>query len=118
MIDMTDPSIQSFERPMLDEDIADIGDAGIANFNEYYFNYGVVLKSRKTGEYLALPESLGRFRSRYHLTDVKPPEIVDGPALNCSEVFSHLYEDQKPDVQSAINLGQCADPEAASTAGM
>ena len=58
MVDMTDPSIQSYERPMLK---AELDDYGTVLFGDYHFYVGVSLKDRNNQKNLEIPEDIGRF---------------------------------------------------------
>ena len=58
MVEMSEPNIQSYERPLLLEEVDDLGEI---NFFDSRFSIGVVLMSTATHEFIDIPEEIGRF---------------------------------------------------------
>ena len=61
LVDMSDPSIQSYKRPLYVSEVSDIGNINLAQ--DYHFNFGVFIRSTKTKSDLIIPENLGRIVS-------------------------------------------------------
>lgn len=115
MIDMTDPSIQSYERPMLQEEVQDYG---ILQFSEYNWVAGVALFSGSLKEMIAIPEDIGRFYTKheYRQKDQSPSDEVT-PTVPCKEAFAEFYESFTQDEEDFLQFGQCMDPSTAKTGG-
>ena len=56
MLEMSEPSIQSYERPLLYSETVENGEL---NFYDSFFSLGVVIKEIRTQEFIALPEQVG-----------------------------------------------------------
>ena len=56
MIEMSEPNIQSYERPLLISETTDYGDL---NFYDSFFSVGVVLFSESEVGFIPLPEQVG-----------------------------------------------------------
>ena len=65
---MNDPSIQSFVRPLYDDEL---GDSAL-NLSKNSFHFGVYTEDRKTP--VTLPETMGRFVSYVKHTDLSPED--------------------------------------------
>ena len=60
MVEMSEPNIQSYERPLLLEEADDLGEI---NFFDSRFSIGVALMSHTEGGFIDIPEELGRFQA-------------------------------------------------------
>ena len=109
---MTDPSIQSFTRPVYAEEMEEYG---IMKFSDYHFSVGVHVEYTNKGEKgtLVLPEEFGRF-----VTEVKNLTTqADGtylpsdfyPAVNCSDAFTLDTTPNHKTSKSIIPDGLCVD---------
>ena len=58
MIEMSEPNIQSYERPLLLEEVLELGEI---NFYDNRFVFGIVLESKEQREFIDLPQEVGRF---------------------------------------------------------
>ena len=61
MISMTNPDIQSFERPLLEEEVQDFGKLSL---QDNFFNFGLYLYNDHSDEFYEIPEHFGRFMAR------------------------------------------------------
>ena len=93
LVEMTSPTIESYTRPMYDEEIADFG---AVNFKDYKFIAGIYLFTQSgtnnDREPLELPENLGRFLA---ITDHSREEGGSAETgrhelVPCSEEFTDI----------------------------
>ena len=61
LINMEDPSIQSFTRPIYAEEIEEFGEM---KFSDYHFSVGVYVYGREFSDTMVIPEELGRFGTK------------------------------------------------------
>ena len=59
LVEMSEPSIQSYQRPMGEEEITDLGEVILS---EYHYNFGILFTDQKGAPY-HLPASMGRVMS-------------------------------------------------------
>ena len=84
---MTDPSVQSFSRPIYSEENLDYGDISM---HEKYFAFGLYF-SVNDGKPITMPENVGRLVS--YVRSQGQGGVSDSearPAVPCSEVFSNI----------------------------
>ena len=66
MAEMTNPDIQSYERPMLLQDVLDLDEA---NLNEQYFNLGLYIYNEDNNNYVDIPDQIGRFKAKIEINE-------------------------------------------------
>lgn len=91
MINMNDPAILSYERPLYEEEVNSFD---YLNMDEYRYNFGVYFTSRHDPEAIAIPESVGRVV--YHVFDESNPQAAreNLPYVNCTDLFSWVNMNQ------------------------
>ena len=62
LVDMNDPSILSYERPIYIDEDKNLGDNGSINLPDHMLHMGVLLKNHK-GSVIEIPESIGHWVS-------------------------------------------------------
>ena len=79
---MTNPDIQSFERPLLIEEVQDFGELSL---QDNYFNFGIYLYDDDADEYYEIPERFGRFmaRTEYFKNRVEIEELTE--TVSCKD---------------------------------
>ena len=107
---MHDPSIQSYSRPIYDEEDSFYGDLDL---KDHFFNYGIYLEIR--GEPVSLPEKIGRFYTYRRIQTegegfARFKDILAGPVVPCSQVFTELSQSLNGKREKAYHNGVCADP--------
>ena len=65
LVEMSEPSIQSYQRPMSEEVITDLGEVILS---EFHYNFGILFTDQKGAPY-HLPASMGRVMSYVEYVD-------------------------------------------------
>ena len=115
LVEMSDPSLQLYTRPIYKSKSDELG---LIKLNDFRFNVGVIIKSSR-GDYLSLPTSIGRFVSSVTTArnDGEESETINPALVPCTDLFDYVNEDISFGPQDYIDNGLCVDPEAGLVQG-
>ena len=85
MIEMSEPNIQSYERPLL---ITETEDYGELNFYDSFFSVGVVLFNSENPKFMHLPEQVGSWQAIATITQGKDNVQEFTDAVKCVDQSS------------------------------
>ena len=107
MLQMNDPTILSYNRPLYEEEVSELGQI---NLNEFRLNFGVFLSSANDFfEPVEIPVGVGRIVTE--LFEFGPKDTNYISPTSCSELFNYVNMDLTGKSINAKQWGSCLDPD-------
>ena len=117
MVQMNDPIILSYSRPLYEEEVNDFGQI---NMNEYRLDFGVyVVRGDNRAEPIEIPEGIGRIVNVQTVVGSKIDDGIDFISYaNCTDLFTYVNMNLTDKSVNAKQGGYCLDPDQMTVAGV
>ena len=109
MVQMNDPIILSYSRPLYEEEVNDFGQI---NMSEYRLDFGVyITSSYDRAKPIKIPRGIGRMVNVVTKTGQPIYSAKISPGVNCTDLFSYVNMDLTEKSINAKRGGHCFDPD-------
>ena len=109
LVNMNDPSIISYARPIYPTEIVEELD-GELKLADYSFNFGVYVSKRNEDTEIEIPESIGKFMSYNQGVGPDAADVEYMDLVPCKDLFSDMNVEPANDKRKfATEIGKCID---------